>query len=948
MRAKLALTFWVAGAVAIGCGVAPTVAGATTAVSSPQHAHAAVPQPGAPTNVKAVAANQAVTVSWTAPSGVKGTITYTATSTSPSATCTTTATKCTITGLTNGATYVFTVTARNSAGVGPASYPSNGATPATRPQPPTNVTAYPGPAQAYVTWTAPSNNGGDQISSYVVTPTPSAKTCTSQIISGAATTNCTVTGLTNGKAYAFTVVAVTAAGRSVNSIASTTVKPLATYSVCSGLKSNANYSGVNFSNCNLIGANLSNDNLKKANFTNANLGGANLSGTILTGATFTGANLGGVTSGGITLSGTPGLPSGWNFADGYLFGPGTNLANASISAVSFDKLNLSGANLKGISINGSSSLTNTNFSGANLQGASMNSDDFTGSNFQGANLTGANTNSDNFTGSNFQGANLTGMFFYFDTLNGVTSGGITGARGILGPYNSGTANPNNSSYSGQVSVYNGYLFGGGANDAGVSFAGDGFGSNPDLSNTNLAGASFSGDTLTGANFSNDVLTGVDFTGASLVGGTFRGADLTNAKLAGANFKNADMGSLGSQGLTELKGTDWSTVTMTGLMSGAIDSAPSKLPAGWIFTNGFLVGPSANLSGQDLTGLNLTTANVAGINFTGAILTSANLNGLDLSTVTLAGVTANSLVGTPAALPTNWLILQGTLFGPGANVESASLDKLNLSGANLKGITFQLSSLTNTNFSGANLQGASMNSDDFTGSNFQGANLTGANTNSDNFTGSNFQGANLTGMFFYFDTLNGVTSGGITGARGILGPYNSGTANPNNSSYSGQVSVYNGYLFGGGANDAGVSFAGDGFGSNPDLSNTNLAGASFSGDTLTGANFSNDVLDGADFSNSALNAATFDQASLNDVIFSGATVQNSTFGTAVVKRVVFTGAIWSADDFTSAQLLSDDLSSSDLSSDSFSSNTFSQGLLGGDSVVLPAGWSVVNGALAYNA
>ena len=71
---------------------------------------------------------------------------------------------------------------------------------------PTAVTATAGDAQAGVTWTAPASNGGSAITGYTVTSSPGSKTCTT------ATLGCTVTGLTNGSTYTFTVSATNAVG----------------------------------------------------------------------------------------------------------------------------------------------------------------------------------------------------------------------------------------------------------------------------------------------------------------------------------------------------------------------------------------------------------------------------------------------------------------------------------------------------------------------------------------------------------------------------------------------------------------------------------------------------------------------------------------------------------------------------------------------------------------
>ena len=183
--------------------------------------------PGAPTSPTATAGNAQATVSWTAPvsSGSSAIDAYTVTSSPGGKTCTWTTgpLTCTVTALTNGTSYTFTVVAHNVSGNGPASVPSNAVVPKTVPGAPTGVSASAGDTIAMVSWTAPASNGGATITSYTVTASPGGQTCA--WTTGPLT--CTVNGLTNGTSYTFTVFAHNAAGNGPASSASSPVTPAA-------------------------------------------------------------------------------------------------------------------------------------------------------------------------------------------------------------------------------------------------------------------------------------------------------------------------------------------------------------------------------------------------------------------------------------------------------------------------------------------------------------------------------------------------------------------------------------------------------------------------------------------------------------------------------------------------------------------------------------------------
>ncbi len=177
--------------------------------------------PGAPTIGTATAGNTQATVTFTSPvsNGGSAITKYTVTSSPGNITGTGSASPITVTGLTNGTAYTFTVTATNAIGTSVASSASNSVTPSAAPGAPTIGTASAGNAQATVSFTAPVSNGGSAITGYTVTSSPGS-------ISGTGTASpITVTGLTNGTAYTFTVTATNAIGTSLASSASNSVTP---------------------------------------------------------------------------------------------------------------------------------------------------------------------------------------------------------------------------------------------------------------------------------------------------------------------------------------------------------------------------------------------------------------------------------------------------------------------------------------------------------------------------------------------------------------------------------------------------------------------------------------------------------------------------------------------------------------------------------------------------
>ncbi|QKS46473.1 glycoside hydrolase family 6 protein [Paenibacillus cellulosilyticus] len=197
--------------------------------------------PAAPASLTATAGNAQVTLSWSASSGATsynvkrattsgGTYTTVATGV--------TGTTYTNTGLTNGTTYYYVVSAVNSVGESSNSSQAS-ATPvasATVPAAPTGLTATAGNAQVVLAWTASTG-----ATSYNVKRATTSGGTYTTVATGVTGTTYTNTGLTNGTTYYYVVSAVNSVGESSNSsqASATPVAPVTVPAAPTGLTATA-------------------------------------------------------------------------------------------------------------------------------------------------------------------------------------------------------------------------------------------------------------------------------------------------------------------------------------------------------------------------------------------------------------------------------------------------------------------------------------------------------------------------------------------------------------------------------------------------------------------------------------------------------------------------------------------------------------------------------------
>lgn len=259
------------------------------------------------------------------------------------------------------------------------------------------------------------------------------------------------------------------------------------------------------------------------------------------------------------------------------------------------------------------------------------------------------------------------------------------------------------------------------------------------SSTNLSGRNFSSLNLSNMNFQGTDLTNANFSGSSLAG-----AYLYETNITGANFSNTVLDDLHSRNVV---------------------GSPVSTRPGYQTINGLIVGPRVNLYGRNLSGLNLTdvdlwNAQLGSANFSGANLTRTNFTGALMQNSSLSNATASRT------------IFLGSILN-GADVSGTNLSTAYF-GSNMRGLTMTSDGSTvlptNYAFRNSNLVGPSMvqYNANLSGADLSGLNLSGSNFWQADLSGANLSNANLTSADLRA-TLTGATGTGIVGSIGKINP-----------------------------------------------------------------------------------------------------------------------------------------------------------------------------------
>ena len=290
-----------------------------------------------------------------------------------------------------------------------------------------------------------------------------------------------------------------------------------------------------------------------------------------------------------------------------------------------------------------------------------------------------------------------------------------------------------------------------------------------LSRVNLSGVNLRSVNLSGVNLRRANLSGTNLSGADLRGTDLSGADLRRVNFSGVNLSRMNLSSVNLRGAnlrradlceTNLSGADLRGTNLSGanLQKTKIDNTTkidTKWKLAWKVINHKTEDRNffkADLSGANLSEMNLRGANLRRADLSGADLNGTNLIGADLERADLSGT--NLIKTNLSGVNHSWMDLSGT------NLCRTNLSRTNLSGMDLRGMDLHGANLRRAELIKADLRRANLNGADLSGANLCRADLRGTNLRGMDLREVNLRGANLRRADLRRTDLSGANLSGV--------------------------------------------------------------------------------------------------------------------------------------------------------------------------------------------
>ena len=271
----------------------------------------------------------------------------------------------------------------------------------------------------------------------------------------------------------------------------------------------------------------------------------------------------------------------------------------------------------------------------------------------------------------------------------------------------------------------------------------------DLSNMKLYGLDLSKN-----NFTNSLLKNTDLTGADMSNCNMTGVDMTGANITNTNFTNCKFDNIFGKVIGSYSMTPSSELINTQI---AKTQATHCIPLYWtLSTNGYFVGPKANLSNVDL-GRSIFRDTI--------YLKKANLNNtlMDLISGIPLKINSAKIKGIPLTLPPNYQLHSGYLLGPYAIIHHSKIKHMHINtssitpNVDLSSAEIRLSKITNCYLDSINFTNAHIKTSIITNTTFVKCNLSSTKLNNTHFINCIINGMTIDSNTFFNGTLFNQTT-----------------------------------------------------------------------------------------------------------------------------------------------------------------------------------------------